>query len=300
MAAVWINKHVRVGGEPDGETWVCLLCCSRAGESFLKRHTEVWGSMERPQNKYLPFCLQCLPLLPQMVNKRVDPSLVLMWSNRYKETYNQLMSCDWASLLYWFCLIKYGLIVQSELQMIPRVLKTEQHGCITLVTVSNLLTQWSHAFILLLIISSLSLSSWHDQTQINRSHCPSDAAIKLSLYLNLKCVSCHSPACKYAHVWLRGQRGRQELGRNAHFLQETAQQGGSTNHASALRHSWMHAVTQRWTMKQKGEGEGAHRKWMISLVEVWGLWWTDTQVLISCRKEIVARFTDFRRHMAVL
>lgn len=72
-----------------------------------------------------------------------------------------------------------------------------------------------------------------------------------------------------------------------------AQQGGSTNHAPAQRHSRMHAVThQRWTIKQRGEGEGARRKWMISLVEVWGPWWTDMEALISCRKEIVSRFTD--------
>lgn len=114
----------------------------------------------------------------------------------------------------------------------------------------TLLTQWfhwqpcqsCHALILPLIISALSASPRYDQTQINRYHCPSNAAIKLSLYLNLKCLSCRSAACKYAHVWLRGQWGRQELGRNAYFLEQTAQRGrcggwvGSANHASALRH----------------------------------------------------------------
>lgn len=145
------------------------------------------------------------------------------------------------------------------------------------------------------MISIFPLSSSYDQTQINRSHCPSNAAIKVSLHLNLKCLSCYSLACKYAHVWLWGHWGRQELRRNGYFLEEMAQRGGSTNHASAKRHSWMHAVTRRRTVKQRGEWEGAHRKWVISLVEVWGLWWTDIQVLISCRKEIVLRFTDFHR-----
>lgn len=77
------------------------------------------------------------------------------------------------------------------------------------------------------------MPSWNDQTEINRYHCPSNAAIKLSLYLNLKCFSRRSPACKYAHVWLRGQRGRQELDRKAYFLEEPGAAGGSTNHASA-------------------------------------------------------------------
>ena len=88
------------------------------------------------------------------------------------------------------------------------------------------LCQSCHALILLLIISTPSTSSCHDQTQINRYHCPSNATIKLSLRLNLKCLSCRSTVGKYAHVWLRGRGGRQELGRNAHFLDETAPQGG--------------------------------------------------------------------------
>lgn len=144
------------------------------------------------------------------------------------------------------------------------------------------------------------MSSWYDQTQINRYHRPSNAAIRLSLSLNLKCPPCRSPGCKYAHVWLWGQRWWQELGRNAYFREETGAAvvewgggGGSANHASGQRHSGMHAVThQRWTIKWRGEREGTRRKWMISLAEVWGLWWTDMQVLISRRKEIVAWFAN--------
>ena len=153
--------------------------------------------------------------------------------------------------------------------------------------------QSCHALTLLLIISSLPMPSWNDQTEINRYHCPSNAAIKLSLHLNLKCFSRRSPACKYAHVWLRGQRGRQELDRKAYFLEEPGAAGRLYQSCVSKRHSRMHAVTHhRWTIKRRGEWEGAHRKWMISLVERWGLWWTDMQVLISCRKEIVVRFTD--------
>lgn len=131
--------------------------------------------------------------------------------------------------------------------------------------------QSCHALIVLPIISTLSMPSWYDQTQINGYHCPSNAAIRLSLFLNLKCPPRCSPACKYAHVWLWGQQRRQELGRNAYFLEETGTAGGSANHASGQRHSRLHAVThQRWTIRQRGECEGAHRKWMISLAEMWG------------------------------
>lgn len=73
---------------------------------------------------------------------------------------------------------------------------------------------------------------------ISRYHHPSDAAIRFSLRLNLKCPPRQPPASKYAHVWQRGHRWRQELGRNSFLLQDhratAGHVGGSANHAHVL------------------------------------------------------------------
>lgn len=161
-----------------------------------------------------------------------------------------------------------GAIIHPILHLIW---KTEQQGCFTFFLQSlTPFTHWfhlwqpcqsCHALILLLIISTLSMSSWYDQTQINRYHCPSNAAIRLSLYLNLKCLSRRSPACKYAHVWLWGQRGRQELGRNAYFLEKMGAAGGlyqscvsTETFSDARRHtSEMNNKAERWVRERSQE-----------------------------------------------
>lgn len=108
------------------------------------------------------------------------------------------------------------------------------------------------------IISPLSVPSWYNQTQISKYYYPFNAAIKLSLGLNLKCFCGHSPAYKYVHVWLRGQGRRQEPGRHVYFLEETAQQESPTNHVSAQAHSSSHSVThQSRTIKQGKVSERA-------------------------------------------
>ena len=56
-----LSEQTNTRGSTASQTaWCAIVCfgCSRARESFLKRHTEVWSSTERPQNKYVPSCLQ--------------------------------------------------------------------------------------------------------------------------------------------------------------------------------------------------------------------------------------------------
>ena len=56
-----LSEQTNTRGSTASQTaWCGIVCsgCSRAGESFLKRRTEVRSSTERPQNKYLPSCLQ--------------------------------------------------------------------------------------------------------------------------------------------------------------------------------------------------------------------------------------------------
>lgn len=114
------------------------------------------------------------------------------------------------------------------------------------------------------------MPSWYDQRQINRYHCPSNAAIKLSLYLNLKCLPHRSPACKYAHVWLWGQRGRQELGRNAYFLEETGAAGGLYQ-SCASTETFSDARRHTSEMNNKAERWGRGRSQEVDDFTCWGV-----------------------------
>lgn len=111
MAAVWANKHARVHGEPDGAIGIICFDCSHAGESFLKGHTEVWRWTERPQNKYLPSCLQRLgPFLSSSHDKQEDGPIFgsgegqkEMWSRDKEKLDSLFLHCHWSR----------GLIIDS-------------------------------------------------------------------------------------------------------------------------------------------------------------------------------------------
>lgn len=114
------------------------------------------------------------------------------------------------------------------------------------------------------------MPSCYDQTQINRYHCPSNAAIRLSLYLNLKCLPHRSPACKYAHVWLWGQRVRQELGRNAYFLEETGTAGGLYQ-SCVSKETFSDARRHTSEMNNKAEGWARGRSQEVDDFTSWGV-----------------------------
>lgn len=118
-----LSEQTNTQGSTASQTaWCGIVCfgCSRAGESFLKRHTEVRSSTERPQNKYLPSSAWALSSPPWTRNKRMDLLSVLKTERdvvHMQRLDSQFVNYDWLSrLLIDTVNAEHGVIVQSYSQ----------------------------------------------------------------------------------------------------------------------------------------------------------------------------------------
>lgn len=104
------------------------------------------------------------------------------------------------------------------------------------------------------------------------------------------------PACKYAHVWLRGHRWRQELDRK--LLPPPGAQGRLQGTREVLpitlwgwRRPRMHAVThRRWTIKRRGWAKGRSQE----VGDFHSAEQVPKQALISWGTEVNACLADLR------
>lgn len=114
----------------------------------------------------------------------------------------------------------------------------------------------------------------------------------LSEYLVSLRLARPPPPWKYAHVWLRGQRWRQELGRNAYFLVETGTAGTlCQSNSGTKKFSDAHRHTSE--MDNKAEGWVRGRSQEVAHFTCWGARpGMERYMAVNCRKEIAARFSD--------